>query len=172
MSFKFVTEREIAFINKINKELLQHVIGQEVSYYEISVEDSAVNTTYEESSHKVWRPPVKCNALVLWDNPQTRSSVLGPDSIYSLEVYFHTQELNERNLVPKDGDFVEFGEVFFEITSVTHPQLVFGQVNNKIMTKCMCVPAREGQFQAGGDSEKGEQNTHPVENTRHIKDPY
>lgn len=170
MGFKFITEREIAFINKVNKELIQHVVGQTVSYYAISLDKSKVHRLYDESVNKVWDPPVLIDARVLWDNPNEASSGFGVDSKYSCEVYFHTQELQERNVVAKTGDFVEFGGVFFEITSVTQPQIVFGEVNNRIMTKCVCVPSREGQFQAGNRSNEGVDNSQVLSNTPHKKD--
>jgi len=163
MSRKFITDREIAFINSINKELIQSVVGQEISYYSISLEKSRANRLYDEAIEKVWDPPVLINARIMWDNTQSASTSFGVDSKYSLEVYFHNKELEERNILPKEGDFIEFGEVFFEITSVTQPQIVFGQINNKIMTKCVCVPSREGQFQAGARDSEGIQHTHPVE---------
>lgn len=167
MARKFVTEREIAFISKINREFIQKVTGEEVTYYAISLEKSRVDDLYDEAVEKIWEIPVKINARVLWNNEQSKSSNFGIDSIYSIEVYFHDDELKDRNVSPKEGDFIEFGNVFFEITSVTQPQIVFGQINNKVMTKCYCVPSREGQFSNGSDSSRGVRNTHPVENTKH-----
>lgn len=166
MARKFITSTEIAFINKINHELIQRVVGQEVFYYEIDLERSKVDELYQESIQKTWRAPVKVNARVLWDNMQSMTNTLGIDSKFSLEVYFHTEELDERNVKPKEGDFIEFGNVFFEITSVTQPQIVFGQINNRVQTKCICVPSREGQFAAGGRSGEGIDNTHPVNNSK------
>jgi hypothetical protein len=171
MARKFVTEREIAFIDAINKELIQKVVGQEVSYYAISLEKSRVHRLYDEAIEKVWDPPVMLNARILWDNAQSITTNMGVDSKYSVEVYFHDLELRDRNVRPKEGDFIEFGQVFFEITSVTQPQIVFGQINNRLMTKCICVPSREGQFQAGSRSSEGVDNTHPVENSKHREDP-
>jgi hypothetical protein len=162
---KFVTQREIDFISAINKEFIQRTVGEVVHYYAISIPETRVNDIYNEAIRKTWAPPVHSNALVLWDNPTVQSTQAGPDSEYTLEVYFHTDELRERNLQPREGDFVEYGEVFFEISAVTYPQLVFGQVNNRIMTKCTCVKAREGQFAAGGDSSRMTKNTHPVTNS-------
>lgn len=167
MARKFITQRELDFIARINHELIQKVVGQEISYYEIDIEKSKVNRLYDESVQKVWRNPVLVNARVLWDNPSTKTSNFGVDAQFTAEVYFHKLELDERNVSPKEGDFIEFGQVFFEITSVTQPQIVFGQVNNKVMTKCICVPSREGQFQAGGRSSESVDNTHPIENTKH-----
>lgn len=163
MSRKFVLDREIAFINAINKELIQNVVGQEVHYYAIIPDKTRANRLYNESTKKTWAAPVKLNALVSYDNPNVSSTQQGQDANYSAEIYCHTEELNERNVNPREGDFVEFGQIYFEITSVTRPQLVYGQVNNKIMTKLMCTPAREGQFSAGGKSSEEVDNTHPVE---------
>ncbi len=144
------------------------VVAQTVNYYAISLEETQVNDLYNESVSKVWKPPVTVNARVSWDNQSTKSSKMSQDSQYSLEVYFHTQELIERNLLPREGDFIEFGQVFFEITSVTQPQIVYGEINNKIMTKCMCIPSREGQFQAGNISAENVDNSHPVQNSVHV----
>jgi len=106
---------------------------------------------------------VKINALVNYDNPGVDTTQFTLDSKYSLDVYFHTDELIGRNVSPKEGDFIEFGQVVFEITSVTQPQLVFGQVNEKIMTQCRCTPSREGQMQIHSDSAQFIDNSHPVD---------
>lgn len=166
MSRKFITEKEIAFIHRVTHELIKNVTGQVVFYYEIDLQRSKVDELYQETIQKVWKAPVKCNARVLWGNETSQATNLGIDSRYSLEVYFHPEELKERNLSPKEGDFVEFGQVFFEIASVTQPEIIFGQVNNKTDTKCVCVPAREGQFAAGGRYSEGRDNSHPIETSK------
>ena len=161
MARKFITERELQFISVINKELIQNVVGQEVNYYAVS--ERTRTNLYGEAVQKIWNPPIAINARVLWENPTVETKDGNLDNKYTAEVYFHTDELNDRNVRPREGDFVEFGQVFFEITSVTHPQIVFGQVQQKIMTKCMCVMSREGQFQAGNVSSQSVDHSHPVE---------
>lgn len=164
MARKFITDKEFAYIEKINKELIQEYVGQEVIYYAISMEHTVSNDLYNESIDKVWFSPIKINARVEWDNPGVSTTSFTLDSQYSLIVDFHTQELIERNVSPTEGDFLEFGQVVFEITSVTTPELVYGQPNNKIMTRCVCVPSREGQMQVHSNSSEFIDNTHPVEN--------
>jgi hypothetical protein len=163
MSRKFITNKELAFISKINKELIQDYIGQEVIYYAISEEHTVSHRLYQESVNKVWFSPVRINALVEYDNPGVDTTNFTLDSKYEMSVLFHTDELIERNVKPKEGDFIEFGQVVFEITAVTQPQLIFGQVSEKIMTKCMCKPSREGQMQIHSDSAQFIDNTHPVD---------
>src|SRR5690348_15443684 len=166
MSRKFVTERELAFISNVTKELLQGVVEEKVRYYAISVEESIVDRLYNEAIKKVWSAPVEFDALVHWDQGPTIAGRLGMDATYNVEIYAHKQELVERNIEVREGDFVEYGGVFFEITSATQPQIVFGQVNNKVMVRMACVQSREGQFVAGGDSTEGIAHDHPIENVR------
>lgn len=163
MSTKFVTDKEIAFVNSINRELVQNVVGEEIHYYAIVTEKTRIHRLYQEAVKKVWAAPVKVNALVMYDNPTVKSTNIGVDSVYTIDVYFHQQELVDRNVVPREGDFVEYGSIFYEIVTCTQPQVMFGQINNKVMTKCTCVVSREGQFAAGSDSTKDRRNVHPVE---------
>jgi hypothetical protein len=146
MSRKFIGRKEIAFVNSINKELIQRVIGQEIFYYAILADKTNANDLYNEAVVKIWSPPVKCNCLVMYENTQEQIGVMAPDSKFSVDVYFHTEELNDRNVLPKMGDFIQFGEVVYEIHQVTKPQIIWGLIEQKIMTKCNCGPARKGQF--------------------------
>lgn len=169
MAKKFVTERELKFINDRSKELIQRVVGEEVNYYALEISQNNVHRLYNEAIKKNWAAPVKVNALVLYDNSDVTTTGFGLDSKYTADVYFHTQELVERNVSPREGDFVEYGQIVYEITAVTQPQVVFGQINNKILTKCVCVPSRENQFQIGNDSTRDVDHSHPVENSKAIK---
>lgn len=164
MPRKFVTDREIAFVNSIVRELHQHVVDEEIYYYSIMLDQTRANDLYNEAIKKKWAPPVKVTARVMYENLSSKAGLFNLDSQYASEVYFHTQELIERNLVPREGDFIEYGEQFYEITSVSQPQLIFGQINNKLMTMCKLVPAREQQFSANGASDQNIERTHPLEN--------
>lgn len=162
MSRKFATNKDFKFISKINKELIQDIISQEVIYYSISIEHTVQDDLYNESVEKVWFSPVRINALIDYDNSTVTSTNLTQDSKYELVVNFHTDELVDRNVKPKEGDFLEFGQIVFEITSITKPQLAFGQFNQRILTKCVCVPSREGQMRIHSDTFRNIENTHPV----------
>jgi hypothetical protein len=143
---KFIGRKEIALINAINRELIQNVIGQEVIYYEILAEKTRKNDLYNEAINKIYAKPVVINALVNYENAQERITSFPPDAQYKLDVFFHTAELKDRNVDPKMGDFVQFGDQLFEIYSVTQTQLIFGQVEHKLLTQANCGPARKGQF--------------------------
>ena len=146
MGRKFIGRKEINFVNAINKELIQNVVGQEVFYYAILADKTKVNDLYEEAVTKIWANPVKCNARVMYENTTEQIGVFPPDAKFNVDVYFHSDELVQRNLAPKMGDFVQFGDLMFEIYTVTRPQIIWGLIEQKMMTKCSCGPARKGQF--------------------------
>jgi hypothetical protein len=168
MARKFIGEKEHRLISNINKELIQRWIGAEIIYYAISVEHSQVDDLYGESKELTHYTPVAMNGLVNYDNPGVSSNQFTLDAQYSLELYLHSQELAERNIQPVEGEYVEWNRIFFEISSVTRPQMVFGQPQHKIMTKLVCVPSREGLFKAGGRSATPDavDNAHPVYDRR------
>lgn len=142
----FVNDQEVNFFNSISKELIQRIVGQKVVYYSVSQEHTKVDDLYNEAVRKtVWRP-VEINALILYQAPEQTNTGFGIDTIYRIEIYFHKAELTERLVNPREGDFVKFGEVMYEIESLTEPQIVFGQIENKVMLKATCRVSRESQF--------------------------
>lgn len=143
---KFITDKEIAFIGKITKELIQKVVGQSVTYFAILADKTQKNDLYNEAVKKVWAPPVQCNALVYYENTTEQVTALPADAKFKIDVYFHQLELKERRLEPRMGDFLKFGDIAYEILSVTKPQITFGLIDEKVMVRCPCSPAREGQF--------------------------
>jgi len=146
MSRKFIGRKELAFVAQINRELIQSVIGQEVTYYQILADKTQTNDLYNEAINKVYAVPVKTNCLVYYENSTEVVTNFPADSKYNLDVYFHKAEMDDRNLSPKMGDFVQFGQVLFEIYNSSEPQMAFGQIESMIMIKCVCGPARQGQF--------------------------
>ena len=118
----------------------------------------------EKQDYRGWGMSVardgSSSSIVRW----TRLSATTGVSKYTIEIYFHKAELEDRNVFAQEGDFVEYGGIFYEITSATQPQIVFGQINNKVMVKCTCVASREGQFAAGGDSDVGRRTEKNIEN--------
>ena len=46
------------------------------------------------------------------------------------------------------GDFVRFGEIFYEISKLIEPKLLFGQPESRFEIQAECIRAREGLFNA------------------------
>lgn len=163
MARKFVTTRETALIDGWVRELVQDFVQQEIVYYAISFEDSRVHDVYDESVLKEYLQPVRINARVKFDQVATVAKGGTLDSNYQLQVQLHPEECRQRNVVPREGDFIEFGQVVFEVTTVGYTQPVFGQIDDRINYDLTCVPSREGQFKVDSSRIDGIDNTHPVE---------
>ncbi len=166
MAKKFVTSRELNLVDRWNKELIQGTVEQEIIYYAISYEESRVHDVYEESVYKEYMQPVRINARVEFDQTATTSGGGTADSTYTCKVFLHHKECVERNLKPRDGDFIEFGQIVFEITTAAWAKPVYGQMNAKLEHELTCVSSREGQFKADSSRIDEIDNTHPVETAR------
>jgi len=161
---KFITTRELGLIDRWSRELIQDFVQQEIIYYAISAEDSRVHDVYDEAVLKEYLQPVRINARVRYDQTATAAKGGNLDSTYEATVQLHPDECRQRNVVPREGDFIEFGQVVFEITTVAYAQPVFGQINDKLKFELTCVASREGQFKVDNLREDGVDNTHPIEN--------
>lgn len=143
----FVTSKEICFFNHIGKELIQRIVGQQVIYYSVSEEHTKSHRLYDEAIRKTTFRPVEMNALILYNEPQQTVGKFSIDTTYTTEMYFHIHELEERNVIPREGDFIKWGTVVYEIEQLTKPQIVYGQINNRVMVKAKCRVARKSQFE-------------------------
>lgn len=148
------------------KELIQGTVAQEIIYYAISYEESSVHDVYDESIRKEYMTPIRINARVEFEQVATNMKDGHLDSNYTLAVSCHADELRDRNVNPREGDFIEYGQKFFEVSSIGTIEPTFGQINNKLTVKLTCVPSREGQFKADSSTIDGVDNSHPVEHAR------
>lgn len=147
----FICDQEIDFFNGIDKELIQEIVGQEITYYAVSDELTHSDDLYGEAMRKTVYTPVVISARVLYNDPQQSITGFSVDTTYSIEIYFHIYELTERGITPREGDFVKFGNNAYEIQKLTSPQIVYGQIEHKVQVKAICKIAREGQFNIDGE---------------------
>jgi hypothetical protein len=144
MARLFITPRELDLISDITKELIKDVIGQKIFYYAVRTDVTQVHDVYEESTEKVFDPPIEIDALVEWSPGEIKTNKFGSEKFHSIEVRVHSQDLIDRNLRMKMGDFMSYGSVFFEITQVITISKIFGQVEHITGYKLMGKQAREG----------------------------
>lgn len=147
----FVTPKEVNFFNHINKELIQRIVAQKIVYFAVSDEHTKTDDLYGEAIKKTTYDPIDINALVLFKAPQQSATQFTIDTIYAIECYFHINELRERNIIPREGDFLRFGNVMYEIEKLTRPQITYGQIENEVMVKAECRVSRKSQFELVGE---------------------
>ena len=143
----FFGEKERNLVKQVNDELAERVLGQTIAYYPISIEESNFNNIYGEAKEKVSLPPVRVFAYVEVQNDQTNAKY-GYEYQTKLTVNFHRRRLVEdQNLFVRVGDFVQYGDVFYEIVKTYNDtRYYFGQVEHKFQISAECVRARDGAF--------------------------
>ncbi len=146
----FLGKKERDLVKQVNDELIERVIGQQVVYYPISVEHTNYHSVYGEAIKKSFLPPVRVYALVEWEGLKTKADTsYGLDKISEITVHFHKRRLTEdQDLFVREGDFVLYGNIYYEIVTLDEPRQLFGQIDHRIEVSAKCVKARRGLFDA------------------------
>ena len=143
----FAGKKERDLVKQVNDELIERVIGQQIVYYPISLEKTDFHPVYGEAIKKSFLPPVRVYALVEYGGNQSNSDVFGIDKTYTITVSFHKRRLlEEQDLYVREGDFVLYGEQYYEITTITWQRQLFGQIDHRFEIIASCTRAREGLF--------------------------
>ena len=146
----FLGKKERDLVKQVNDELIERVIGQQVVYYPISVDHTDFHEIYGEAIKKTFLPPVRVYALVEWEGFETKTDTsYGVDKKSEITVHFHKRRLTEdQDLFVREGDFVLYGSIYYEIVILNEPKQLFGQIDHRIEISAKCVRARKGLFDA------------------------
>tara|TARA_A100001515_G_scaffold92191_1_gene73570 strand:+ start:1730 stop:2221 length:492 start_codon:yes stop_codon:yes gene_type:complete len=146
----FLGEKERDLVKQVNDELIERVIGQQVLYYPISLEHTKFHSLYGEAIKKTFLPPVRVYALVRWEGIDTKTDTgYGVDKMSEITVHFHKRRLTEdQDLFVREGDFVLYGNIYYEIVTLSEPRQLFGQIDHRFEISAKCVRARKGLFDA------------------------
>ena len=146
----FLGKKERDLVKQVNDALIERVIGQTIVYYPIDIERTNYHDLYGEALKKTFLPPVRVRALVEFDGINTKySSNIGLDKESSVTVHFHKRRLTEeQDLYVREGDFILYGSIYYEIVTLSEPKQLFGQIDHLLEISAKCVRAREGLFDA------------------------
>ena len=143
----FTGKKERDLVKQVNDELIERVIGQQVLYYPISLDHTDFHPLYGEAIEKTFLPPIRVYALIEWEGHETTATNYGVDRRSSLTAHFHKRRLTEdQDLFVREGDFVLYGSLHYEIVSLNEPRQIFGQVDHKMEISAKCIRARKGLF--------------------------
>ena len=145
----FLGEKERNLVKQVNDEIIERVMGQTLVYYPISREHTNYHPIYGEAVKKTFLAPIEIKALVEWEGSKTTTDAYGVDRLTSITVKFHRRRLTEdQDLYVREGDFVLYGQTFYEIVSLNESKNLFGQIDNKFEILAKCIKARESMFNA------------------------
>lgn len=144
----FTGVKEKDFVKQVNDELIERVIGQQIAYFSIDIDRSGFHPIYGEAIEKTFLQPIRVYALVKWEG-QTNlfTEGLGIDKQTSIEIHFHKRRLTEdQDLFVREGDYVLYGDRYYEIVSLNEPKQLFGQSESKFEIVAKCKRARDSLF--------------------------
>tara|TARA_Y100001938_G_C8008974_1_gene388928 strand:- start:463 stop:936 length:474 start_codon:yes stop_codon:yes gene_type:complete len=144
----FVPQKEINLINDMNEELIDEIVGQSVDIYKINIENTDENI-YGESSTKYYDRGFRVNCLLLYNEPETLQDDFGADVNGSIEMYFQRANLSSGslNFYPEVGDIVDWNNFYWEVGSVTEPQLIAGHTEYNHQVKALANRMRMSNLQ-------------------------
>ena len=128
----FFGKKERDLVKQVNDELIEKVIG------------------YGEAVEKTFLPPVRVYALVEFTDYSTDYlESAGIDKTWEINVHFHKRRLEEdQDMYIREGDFVLYGDFYYEIVKLSEPRKLFGQVDHGFEISARCRRARKGLFDA------------------------
>jgi len=146
----FLGEKEKNLVKQVNDEIIERVVGQQVLYFPMDIEHTDYHSLYGEAIEKTFLHPIRVYALVEYQGIETSDlENMALDKDTKIKINFHRRRLTEdQNLFVRVGDFVRFGEIFYEIAKLIEPKLLFGQPESRFEIQAECIRAREGLFNA------------------------
>ena len=146
----FFGTKERDLVKQVNDEIIERVVGQQVLYFPLDLQHTNYHPLYGEAIEKTFLPPVRVHALVEYQGIETSDMEgIAIDKATKIKVMFHKRRLTEdQDLYVREGDFVRYGEIFYEIVKLMEPKLLFGQVEHRFEIQAECIRSRDGLFNA------------------------
>jgi hypothetical protein len=146
----FLGKKEKDLVKQVNDEIIERVVGQQVLYFAIDIDHTNYHPLYGEAIEKTFLPPIRVHALIEYQGIESAYMAgIGVDKLTKINVKFHKRRLTEdQDLFVREGDFVRYGEIFYEIVKLNEPKLLFGQPESRFEIQADCIRARDGLFNA------------------------
>ena len=146
----FLGKKERDLVKQVNDELIENVIGQAILYYPIDLERTQFHDLYGEAIEKTFLAPLRVYVLVEFEEESTKyMEGIGIDRDSIINVKFHKRRLNEdQNLFVREGDFILYVDNYYELTKISRPRKLFGQVDQTFEIIATAKKARKGLFDA------------------------
>ena len=147
----FLGEKERDLVKQVNDEITERVVGQQILYFPIDIQHTNFHPLYGEAIEKTFLPPVRVFALIEYQGVETQyMENIGLDKTTKISIKFQKRRITEdQDLFVREGDFVRYGAIFYEIVKLIEPKLLFGQPEHRFEIQADCIRARDGLFNGG-----------------------
>lgn len=125
---------------------MKDVVGQKVYYYKVREDLSKVHEVYEESENKVFDLPVELDARVEWFQSDISVNEFGIEEKSRITVWLQYRDIMHKQLDINEGDFLSYGETFFEVLTVKIDSTIYGQIEYSTGYTLNCKQSRKGMI--------------------------
>jgi len=122
----FGSKKDFGLITRMNRELLQEIIEQEVAIYKVALEETQANI-YGESLEKTFYNPVIMQCIITRGDQQYAVNDFGPEVARELTFAFLRDDFVDLNLIPEVGDIIMLSEDYYEIDAIVENEFFFGK---------------------------------------------
>ena len=124
---RFIGPKDIRFFQSINKELIDWVIETDIILYKTIINESDVNDIYGESINRKYYKGIKFNCLINRSDQESFQTDFGQNIRQNLEVAINRELLQLHNIIPENGDIIEWNNKYWEINNVQENQYLGGR---------------------------------------------
>ena len=142
---RFVQQKDLAFFQKISKELVDVVVQTTVEVFKLSISESRTNL-YGESLGKSYHSSVQVACLIEREDSSVDYEGFGPDRSQQVEFRFNRATLEDANLYPEIGDIIFNNNAYFEIDKTGENQMIYGRPEEKFSIICSTFMVRRSQL--------------------------
>ena len=108
----FGSKKDFGLLTRMNRELLQDIIEQEIAFYKLSINETHANI-YGESSEKTFYDPIIMQCLITRGDQIFTTDDFGPDVARELNFAFLRDDFVDLGLVPEVGDIIMLAEDYY-----------------------------------------------------------
>lgn len=136
--------RDMQFIEKVNKEVLDRMLQIVITIYKVCADQNETNIYGETTGKtgKVFYPGVNITCNITKNDMNSEATDFGPDRKQELVFQFLESKLKAVNLYPQTGDIIEYADRLFEVNNVIQDQFLGGIPEKSLSIICNCHYSR------------------------------
>lgn len=139
----FTGTPEKDYQKQISDEVVEYIIGQNLLYFPIDMNNTNFHFLYKEAVVKVFLNPIQIYGMIEYTDENTIINKYGIDRRATIKVHFPKRRIVEdKNLYIREGDFIFYNNEFHEIAKLQEPKELYGRIEEKIEIIAICVKAR------------------------------
>lgn len=115
----FGSARDASLIRRLNREMMQRIVGIEVAIYKLALDETIANI-YGESSDKRYYSPVRVYAMIQKDDTTSTNSLTGEiDNEQTITFGFLRDDLVDINLVLEVSDIIMWDGGYYLVDNIS-----------------------------------------------------